>query len=87
MRADYAKIGISDRYVKRISARFLRWAGQAAAANLVLFARGSDAKAQELSKVEPSQQQLLGVILDADQKKSYDEFRRKVVELLRSLAT
>ena len=34
-----------------------------------------------------SRQQLAGVILDAEQQKSYDEFRRKVLDLLRASET
>ena len=44
-------------------------------------------QAEEARIDATSRQQLAGVTLDADQKKSYDEFRRKVVDLLRSSAT
>jgi uncharacterized protein len=44
-------------------------------------------RAQEDRVEAISQQQLAGATLDADQKKAYDEFRAKVVELLRSSAS
>ena len=44
-------------------------------------------QAEEARMDTMSRQQLAGVTLDADQQKSYDEFRRKVVNLLRSSAT
>ena len=59
----------------------------------LLSAMHLDATTNRLEQAEEaridamSRQQLAGVTLDADQKKSYDEFRHKVVELLRSSAT
>jgi hypothetical protein len=44
-------------------------------------------RAQEERVEAISQQQLAGVPLDADQKKAFDDYRAKVVELLRSSAS
>ena len=44
-------------------------------------------QAEEDRMDEMSRQQLAGVTLDTDQQKSYDLFRHKVVDLLRSSAT
>lgn len=44
-------------------------------------------RAQEDRIEAMGQQQLAGVTLDGDQKKAYDEFRAKVVDLLRSSAS
>ena len=44
-------------------------------------------QAEEARMDAMSRQQLTGVTLEPDQQKSYDEFRHKVVDLLRSAAT